>query len=286
MKAQRCQETCRTSFVTSLVAKTRTTLATAVAPHNGSVRRVEFYDAPAQLAGSIRLRRILRKRQIRCRLSVAGWYSAIGAAVLALAILPPFTGPAAADPLPSVKHMENPFVGATLYRNVDYVAAVNAAADRESGTLGRRMRKVADYPTFIWLDSIAAVHGKDGYARGLQSHLDTALEQGANAIGIVIYNLPNRDGSALASNGELQVAKKGLERYQAEYIDAIYKIINQPKYVKLRIVMVIEPDSLPNLVTNTSFPRVKEAETSGAYVQGIQYAIGNAALRAEYLCLR
>ena len=171
-------------------------------------------------------------------------------------------------------HVENPFVGATFYRNVDYVAAVKAAADREGGTLGQQMRLVANYPTFVWLDSIAAVNGTDGYPRGLAGHLDKALEQGANAIGIVIYNLPNRDGSALASNGELHVAQKGLERYKTEYIDAIFKIIKQEKYAKLRIVMVIEPDSLPNLVTNLNFPRVKEAETSGAYVQGVQYAIG------------
>ena len=170
--------------------------------------------------------------------------------------------------------MENPFVDATFYRNVDYVAAVNAAADRQGGELGRQMRQVANYPTFVWLDCIAAVNGTDGDPRGLAGHLDKALEQKANAIGVVIYNLPNRDGSALASNGELLVARNGLERYKSEYIDAIFKIIKQEKYAELRIVMVIEPDSLPNLVTNLNIPKVKEAETSGAYVQGIQYAIG------------
>jgi cellulose 1,4-beta-cellobiosidase len=168
----------------------------------------------------------------------------------------------------------NPFVDARFYRNVDYVAAVNAAADRQGGTLGQRMRQVANYPTFVWLDSIAAVHGSDGYPRGLAGHLDKALEQNANAIGIVIYNLPNRDGSALASNGELFVTRKGLERYKSEYIDAIYKIIKQEKYAQLRIVLVIEPDSLPNLITNLSFPKVQEAESSGAYVEGVQYAVG------------
>src|SRR2546421_447425 len=111
-------------------------------------------------------------------------------------------------------HIENPFVGATFYRNVDYVASVNRAADLQGGTLGRQMRQVANYPTFVWLDSIAAVNGTNGYARSLAGHLDQALEQGANAIGIVIYNLPNRDGAALASNGELLIAKNGLDRYK------------------------------------------------------------------------
>jgi cellulase/cellobiase CelA1/aryl-phospho-beta-D-glucosidase BglC (GH1 family) len=171
-------------------------------------------------------------------------------------------------------HLDNPFVGANFYRNADYVAAVNAAANLQGGALGQQMRRVANFSTFVWLDTIAAVNGTGSYPRGLAGHLDQALEQGANAIGIVIYNLPNRDGSALASNGELLIAQNGLNRYKTEYIDVIYSIISQAKYSGLRIVMVIEPDSLPNLITNLSFARVAEANTTGAYVQGVQYAIG------------
>ncbi len=171
-------------------------------------------------------------------------------------------------------HLDNPFVAATFYRNVDYVAAVNAAANLQGGAVGQQMRRVANFPTFVWLDTIAAVNGTGSYPRSLSGHLDQALLQGANAIGIVIYNLPNRDGSALASNGELLIAQNGLNRYKTEYIDVIYSIISQAKYSGLRIVMVIEPDSLPNLITNLSFPKVAEANTTGAYVQGVQYAIG------------
>ncbi|HLO28609.1 MAG TPA: glycoside hydrolase family 6 protein [Anaerolineales bacterium] len=187
---------------------------------------------------------------------------------------PTFTPSRAPATPPQGTHLDNPFAGATFYHNVDYVAAVNAAADLQGGTLGGQMRQVANYPTFVWLDSIAAVNGTNGYPRSLTGHLDAALAQGANAIGIVIYDLPNRDCSALASNGELQVAQNGLNRYKSEYIDAIFNTISQAKYSNLRIVMVIEPDSLPNLVTNLSFARCSEAQSSGAYVQGIQYAIG------------
>ncbi|WP_020472980.1 glycoside hydrolase family 6 protein [Zavarzinella formosa] len=171
-------------------------------------------------------------------------------------------------------HLENPFVDATFYRNADYVLAVMKAADIEGGELGKQMRQVAGHPTFLWLDSIAAVHGTDGYPRSLAGHFDEAIKQRANAIGLVIYNLPNRDGSALASNGELLVSKNGLERYKTEYIDAIYKVLKQEKYSGLRVIMVIEPDSLPNLITNLTFERVREAEKSGAYVKGVQYAVG------------
>jgi cellulose 1,4-beta-cellobiosidase len=171
-------------------------------------------------------------------------------------------------------HLANPFVGATFYKNVDYVASVNAAAASVGGTLGAKMSQVANFPTFVWLDSIDAVNGTNGYPRSLAGHLDQALAQGANAIGIVIYDLPNRDCSALASNGELLIANNGLNRYKTEYIDVIYSTISQAKYGNLRIIMIIEPDSLPNLITNLSFAKCSEAQSTGAYVQGVQYAIG------------
>lgn len=170
-------------------------------------------------------------------------------------------------------HIDNPFVGATFYRNVDYVASVNAAATLKGGDLGAKMRQVANYPTFVWLDSIAAVNGTDGYPRSLAGHLDAALAQGANAIGIVIYDLPNRDCSALASNGELLIAQNGFNRYKTEYIDVIYSVISQSKYLPLRIVAVIEPDSLPNLVTNLSFAKCQEANGPGGYREATQYTL-------------
>jgi cellulose 1,4-beta-cellobiosidase len=175
---------------------------------------------------------------------------------------------------PQGTHLENPFSGATFYRNVDYTASVNAAANLQGGTLAPRMRQVANFPTFVWLDSIDAVNGTNGYPRSLVGHLDAALAQGANAIGIVVYDLPNRDCSALASNGELLIAQNGMNRYRTEYIDQIFAAVSQPRFSNLRIVMVIEPDSLPNLITNLSFPKCSEAQSTGAYVQGVQYAIG------------
>ncbi|MBK9924831.1 MAG: glycoside hydrolase family 6 protein [Anaerolineales bacterium] len=189
---------------------------------------------------------------------------------------PTFTPTASVTPTnpPAGTHLANPFVGATFYKNVDYVASVTAAGNTVGGTLGAKMKQVANYPTFVWLDSIDAVNGTNGYARSLASHLDQALAQGANAIGIVVYDLPNRDCSALASNGELLIANNGLNRYKTEYIDAIYATVSQAKYANLRIVMVIEPDSLPNLITNLSFAKCSEAQSTGAYVQGVQYAIG------------
>ncbi|MEV4361952.1 glycoside hydrolase family 6 protein [Nonomuraea sp. NPDC049625] len=137
---------------------------------------------------------------------------------------------------------------------------------------------MANTSTAVWLDRIAAIAGSSS-AMGLRAHLDEAVRQDAAngsaplTVQFVIYDLPNRDCSALASNGELLVAENGLNRYKTEYIDPISAIMSDSAYANLRIVTIIEPDSLPNLVTNLSFAKCAEANSSGAYVDGVRYAL-------------
>ena len=52
----------------------------------------------------------------------------------------------------------------------------------------------------------------------------------------VVYDLPNRDCAALASNGEYTIANDGVNKYRA-YIDAIPAIIK--KYPDVPISLVI-----------------------------------------------
>jgi cellulose 1,4-beta-cellobiosidase len=167
-----------------------------------------------------------------------------------------------------VVHVDNPYAGARGYVNPEW----KSKADAEPG--GNR---VSNTSTGVWLDAIIAIAGRPG-TMGLRAHLDAALAQYQAGTGplvaqFVIYDLPNRDCSALASNGELLIAQNGLSRYKSEYIDPIAQIMSDPKYAPLRIVTVIEIDSLPNLVTNLSVAKCAEAQSSGAYVQGIQYAL-------------
>lgn len=172
----------------------------------------------------------------------------------------------------------NPFDGASFYLNPEFIANVNASAARADDALAAAVRKVAGYPTAIWLDRIAALHGGTG-RRGITGHLDEALAQQARAggkpvlVAFVVYNLPGRDCAAFASNGELPGTDAGLARYKSEYIDAIVSQLQaKPEYSKLRIVAVLEPDALPNGITNlgiyekcrTAFPLYKE---------GVAYAI-------------
>ncbi|WP_326824335.1 glycoside hydrolase family 6 protein [Streptosporangium sp. NBC_01756] len=170
---------------------------------------------------------------------------------------------------PTGEHVENPYAGATGYVNPDWSAK---AAAEPGGSA------VANISTGVWLDRIAAIEGTAS-AKGLRAHLDEALKQDAAngskplTIQFVIYNLPNRDCSALASNGELLIAENGLNRYKTEYIDPIATIMKESKYAALRIATVVEIDSLPNLITNLNVAKCAEAKSSGAYVDGVRYAL-------------
>jgi len=177
----------------------------------------------------------------------------------------PTTGPTGN---PGAK-VDNPYAGAKGYVNPEW----KAKAESVSG--GSR---VSNNPTAVWLDRIAAIEGtadsSSNGAMGLADHLDAALAQGAGYIQLVIYDLPGRDCAALASNGEL--GPNDLPRYKTEYIDPIAAIEANAKYASLRIINIVEIDSLPNLVTNTGSQAGATAacdtmKANGNYVNGIGY---------------
>src|SRR5882724_9962471 len=101
-------------------------------------------------------------------------------------------------------HVANPFVGATQYVNPDYASSINQGIAAESdSTVIQKMNTVKTYPTAVWMDRIAAINGGGGRL-GLQAHLNAALQQRQGTAPIifkvVIYDLPNRDCAARASN--------------------------------------------------------------------------------------
>ncbi|MFJ6983394.1 MULTISPECIES: glycoside hydrolase family 6 protein [unclassified Streptomyces] len=179
------------------------------------------------------------------------------------------TDPGPTDPGTPSTRVDNPYAGAKVYVNPEWSAK---AAAEPGGS------RVANQPTGVWLDRIAAVNGVNG-GMGLRAHLDEALRQkgsGELVVQLVIYNLPGRDCAALASNGELGPTE--LPKYKAQYIDPIAAIAGESKYAGLRIVTTIEVDSLPNLVTNTSgkptaTPQCDVMKANGNYQKGIGYAL-------------
>ncbi|SFJ97986.1 glycoside hydrolase family 6 protein [Cellulomonas sp. KH9] len=172
-------------------------------------------------------------------------------------------------------HVDNPYAGAKQYVNPTWAATVESAATRAGDpTLAAQMRTVAQQPTAVWMDRISAINGNaDG--NGLKFHLDEALKQKTGStplvFNLVIYNLPGRDCFALASNGELPASDAGLARYKTEYIDPIVDLLSDSKYADIRIAATIEPDSLPNLVTNMSEATCQAS--APYYREGVKYAL-------------
>jgi cellulose 1,4-beta-cellobiosidase len=176
------------------------------------------------------------------------------------------------------KRVENPFAGAGYYVNPQWAALVRDAATRAPSDLSAAVTRVASQPSAFWLDRIAAIDGSAS-SLGLAGHLDEAVKQQASGgggpmlVAVTVYDLPDRDCAAFASNGELHTSENGLARYKAEYIDRIVQVIqSKPEYQQLRIAAIVEPDSLPNIVTNTGL-YASCAAAEATYRAGVAYAV-------------
>ncbi len=184
-----------------------------------------------------------------------------------------------------------------MYTDADFQAEVKRSATMvlASPTDSALVTAAGSLPTAVWMDRLAAIDGAkaQGGAMGLADHLDAALvQQRAAATGgvlppmavtVVVYDLPDRDCAAAASNGELKSSANGMAIYKAQYIDRIASILALPKYAGLRLVLVIEPDSYPNMLTNvgTGKPACDAVNAGNVYVEGIRYALAKFATIAN-----
>ena len=173
-------------------------------------------------------------------------------------------------------HVADPFTGAKPYLNPDYVAEVKTQAAADGNPAAELA--VANNQTAIWLDTMASIAGgttATGTRTGLQQQLTDAAAQGTTAtpslVEIVIYDLPGRDCAALASNGEIPATAAGLTEYETQYINPIASILKQFASSPIRVVAIIEPDSLPNVVTNQS--KSACATATPFYEAGTTYAL-------------
>lgn len=167
-------------------------------------------------------------------------------------------------------HYDNPFASTSNWY-VNEWWSENARADGGSA--------IADINTGVWMDRIAAIEPFDGQAPnenfGLREHLEAALDQNADMFMFVVYDLPGRDCSAEASNGELEATQAGMNLYKQEYIGRIMNILKDDAYAGITIVAIIEIDSLPNLVTNDDLATCQAVDNSSpyGYTEGIRYAL-------------
>lgn len=164
----------------------------------------------------------------------------------------------------------NPFEGARFFVDPDYASKVEQTAT-DHPALAQQLRQVASHPTALWIDSIAKVERVPEWL----AQAEAARADGAPVVPVfVVYNLPNRDCSAKSSAGELSAANGGEQRYRTEFIDRIAAHLQA--HPEQPSVVILEPDSLPNLATNLGVPKCAESEA--LYKHSVAYAIAKLSL--------
>jgi cellulose 1,4-beta-cellobiosidase len=160
----------------------------------------------------------------------------------------------------------NPFKDVRFFVNPEYAASVEATAAKHPDEAAA-IRKVATYPTGVWLSDIKAVENLKGWLDEAKKQQDASGVPTMSVI--VVYNLPNRDCSAESSAGELKVEENGEARYRTEFIDPITAQFKA--HASQPIAVILEPDSLGNMATNMALPKCQQAKA--VYKNGIVYAI-------------
>lgn len=193
----------------------------------------------------------------------------------------------------------NPFASHAYYVNNVYRQRVHDAmsASWVDQTSKATLNRISNVGSAFWIDRISKVRGE-----GIT--LELVLSEAAAAsdpplVVAILYNLPNRDCHALASMGELccqyapdgtcvfeaadKTCHEGLARYKHEYVDAFADLLGQHSAVPAAII--IEPDSLANLATNTADANCGNPASQAAYLQGIKYAVETLHRRAPHAAL-
>lgn len=181
----------------------------------------------------------------------------------------------------------NPYIDNTnYYVNPTYKVLLESSIDTSNTETRRVLNHMKDISSAYWLDVKEKVYGNTTFY--LQGILEDAKKKAQKQlVTFIIYDLPNRDCHAVASNGQLCCTYKpdgrcdydavsdcsdGLAQYRTEYIDPIFDVLSQYQN-DVDIVLVIEPDSLPNLATNLDDPHCSNQATQNSYKMGISYAV-------------
>ena len=175
----------------------------------------------------------------------------------------------------------NPFANKQLFVNPGYaqkleqtVQSFLAAGDTLNAA---RTRTVQGISTFVWVTTVAGLSNiDDAVTEARKVQKKTGKKQ---LVQLVLYDLPSRDCSAGHSAGEFQLDNNGLELYKTTFVDVFAQKVKAAK--DLTFAVILEPDSLGNLVTNLNVGLC--ASAAPAYVEGIAYAIAN--LQADNVAL-
>ena len=186
----------------------------------------------------------------------------------------------------SVSVQTNPFAEVSFYVNPSYQKELDSSIATATGDVKSTLQSMRSVPSAYWLDVKAKITGNGtDSAEGILA--DAMSQTPVPLVTLIVYDLPNRDCKAKASNGEICCTKNtdgtcdynaagdcadGISEYKNDYIDPLVAVLK--KYDgKVPIALVIEPDSLPNLATNLADPHCGNSATQAAYNQGVPYAI-------------
>ncbi|KAJ0297659.1 hypothetical protein COL5a_004812 [Colletotrichum fioriniae] len=167
----------------------------------------------------------------------------------------------------------NPFDGKKLYANPDWADKLEQTHDAfvaKGDTVNAgKVRTIQDIGTFVWIADVSGL-----------ANIDTAIERARavqsktgeqRIVGLVLYDLPDRDCSAGESAGEFSSENNGLELYKETFIKPYAEKLAAAS--DLTFAVVLEPDSLANLVTNLGIEFCAKAQP--VYEDGIAYAISS-----------
>ncbi|KAJ3513216.1 hypothetical protein NLJ89_g3079 [Agrocybe chaxingu] len=166
----------------------------------------------------------------------------------------------------------NPYLGKVPFANKGYAQkleeTISYFTKRRDLLSAARTRTVQKIPTFAWVSESSAIPSiKELVSDALRAQTLTRKKQ---LLQIVVYNLPDRDCSAKASDGDLLerlVSRPPFVAIAAELQTAAAK--------KLSFVLILEPDSLGNIVTNLNVPKCAGA----AILEDAKTIIPNATVR-------
>jgi cellulose 1,4-beta-cellobiosidase len=167
----------------------------------------------------------------------------------------------------------NPFEGKKLFANPTWAQKLeetyNAFKEAGDATNAGKVRTIQKTGTFVWVTDRAGLKNIDAAIEAARSEQKrSGVEQ---IVGLVLYNLPDRDCSAGESAGELSSDKGGLDIYKNEFIKPYAEKVGAAK--DLTFAIVLEPDSLGNTITNQGIEFC--AKATPVYEEGIAYAIAN-----------
>jgi cellulose 1,4-beta-cellobiosidase len=207
--------------------------------------------------------------------------------MLRLACVAPLVAAAAAT------NGSNPFAGRTFYVNPSYQAELDSSIATATGAVKRTLMAMRTVPSAYWIDRKAKVRGNS--TETLEGILaDAAAQPTPPMVVFILYDLPNRDCDAKASNGEICCyalpdgrcdyskagdCAEGLAEYKQEYVDPFAQVVGRYA-ARVPVAIVIEPDSLGNLATNLDNPHCGNSATQAAYKEGIAYAVQTVAAHA------